>query len=402
MSTYYKYKAIDASGKIRHNCIHADNIADLENRLNNMGLDLINAKLKLQQPFSFAHKGINRRDLINFTFQIQQLTKAGVSILDGLSDLKNDMPTMRMREVIYGVIDEIQSGKTFSQALAIYPHVFNRVYTSLIKVGEETGRLAQVLQDIADTLKWQDELASHTRKIMIYPAFVIIVISLLICYLMIFLVPQLIPFIKDLGGVIPIHTRALLQTSWFLENYWPYFLTTPVIIYVLLKYVASKNPSFRLYIDCLKLKVIIFGPIILKIKLARFSNYFAMMYASGLSVLDSLKISELIMGNTALTQSIIDIRKHISDGGNIADSFAITELYPPLVIRMLKVGEKTGALDESLLNISYFYNREVKESIDKMEATITPVLTIIMGSIMIWIMSAVLGPIYDSLSLLQY
>ena len=151
----------------------------------------------------------------------------------------------------------------------------------------------------------------------------------------------------------------------------------------------------------MKLKLYIFGPILLKTNLARFSNYFAMMYSSGLTVLDSLKISELLMGNAVLSQSITEIREKIAQGGQISESFASVKVYPPLVIRMLKVGENTGALDEALLNISYFYNREVKESVDKMEAAMTPVLTILMGGIMMWIMSAVLGPIYDSLTTIQ-
>jgi len=126
-----------------------------------------------------------------------------------------------------------------------------------------------------------------------------------------------------------------------------------------------------------------------------------MMYASGLTVLDGLKISEMLVNNAVLSQSIKDVREKIADGAQISDSFNSVNVYPALVIRMLKVGENTGALDEALLNISYFYNREVKESVDKMEAAMTPLLTILLGGIMMWIMSAVLGPIYDTLTKIQ-
>lgn len=401
MPSIYKYKAIDAQGKIRNDIIEADNLLDLEQRLSGMGMDLINFKEKRDSFFKFKSKGISRKELINFTFQMQQLTKAGVSILDGLEDLKDSVPEGRMKEVLSGLTDEIHGGKTFSGALAEFPEIFDTVYITLMRVGEESGRISEVLFDMAETLKWHDELVAHTQKIMIYPAIVTIVITLVVAYLMVALVPQLIPFIKDIGGEIPIHTRALIATSDFLGNYWYIVFSAPPVLFFGLRFIAKRNPDVRLLIDKLKLKIYIFGPLVFKISIARFTNYFAMMYSSGLTVLDALKISELLMNNALLSKSIVDIREKIADGALISDSFASVNIYPPLVIRMLKVGENTGALDESLLNVSYFYNREVKESVDKMEAAMTPLLTVILGAIMLWIMSAVLGPIYDSLTKIQ-
>jgi len=401
MSVLYKYKAIDSNGKIRNDRIEADNLLDLEKRLSGMGLDLINYQQKKPSLINFKSKGITRKDLINFTFQMQQLTKSGVSILDGLGDLKDSVPEGRMKEMLMGLSDEIQGGKTFSGALAEFPEIFDSVYITLVQVGEESGRISEVLHDMAETLKWHDELIAHTKKIMIYPAIVTVVIIGVVSYLMIALVPELIPFIEDLGGEIPIHTRALLATSSFLGNYWYLVFGLPITLFILTTQLAKRKPKVRMLIDKLKLRLYIFGPLILKTNLARFANYFAMMYASGITVLDGLKISEMLVNNAVLTQSIRDVRERIADGGQISESFDAVDVYPPLVIRMLKVGENTGNLDEALLNISYFYNREVKENVDKMEAAMTPVLTIILGGIMLWIMSAVLGPIYDSLSKIQ-
>ena len=401
MAVLYKYKAIDSSGKIRHDRIEADNLLDLEQRLSGMGMDLINYQEKKGSLFNFKSKGIHRKELINFTFQMQQLTKSGVSILEGLSDLQESVPEGRMKEVLMGLSDEIKGGKTFSGALSEFPEIFDSVYITLVKVGEESGRISEVLHDMAETLKWHDELIAHTQKIMIYPAIVTFVIVGVVTYLMINLVPELIPFIKDIGGEIPAHTKALIATSEFLGNYWYIVFGAPFVLYFVSSQVAKRKPAVRMFIDKIKLKLHIFGPLILKTNLARFANYFAMMYSSGLTVLESLKISEMLVNNAVLTQSIIDVRERIADGGQISESFSSVNIYPPLVIRMLKVGENTGNLDEALLNISYFYNREVKESVDKMEAAMTPILTVILGGIMLWIMSAVLGPIYDSLSKIQ-
>ena len=401
MANVYKYKAIDNSGKMRHGNLEADNLLDLEQRLGGMGLDLITFKEVKPSLFNLRSKGVTRQDLINFTFQMQQLTKSGVSILDGLGDLKDSLADSRMKEVLMGLIDEIQGGKTFSGALQEFPDIFDSVYVTLVQVGEESGRLPDVLKDMAETLKWQDELISHTKKIMIYPALVTTAITGVVIFLMVQVVPELIPFLIEIGGEIPLHTRALIATSNFLGQYWYMLLGAPVILYFTLGQLAAKKPGVRMAIDRLKLRLYIFGPLILKINLARFSTYFAMMYASGLTVLDSLKISESLVSNAVLSQAIKDVRINIADGIQISESFKTVDVFPPLIIRMLKVGENTGALDDALLNISYFYNREVRENVDKMEAAMSPVLTVVLGGVMLWIMSAVLGPIYDSLSKIQ-
>ena len=143
----YKYKAIDGKGKIRHGSIEADNLLDLEQRLGGMGIDLISYAEKKPSLFNFRTKGVSRKELINFTFQMQQLTKSGVSILDGLADLKDSLPDGRMKEVLMGLVDEIQGGKTFSQSLAEFPDIFDTVYVTLVQVGEESGRISEVLHD---------------------------------------------------------------------------------------------------------------------------------------------------------------------------------------------------------------------------------------------------------------
>ncbi|TNF39265.1 MAG: type II secretion system F family protein, partial [Gammaproteobacteria bacterium] len=206
----------------------------------------------------------------------------------------------------------------------------------------------------------------------------------------------------DIGGEIPLHTQALIATSDFLSSYWYLVFGSPIILYIVLTQLAKNKPEIRYKVDKVKLRLWLFGPLLLKTNLARFANYFAMMYSSGLTVLESLKISEHLVNNAVLSKAVKDARSLIEEGEQISKSFKSVEIYPPLVIRMLKVGENTGALDDALLNISYFYNREVKETVDKIEASLTPVLTIVLGMIMLWIMSAVLGPVYDTLSKIKF
>jgi type IV pilus assembly protein PilC len=215
---------------------------------------------------------------------------------------------------------------------------------------------------------------------------------------MMYLMPQLLPFIKNIGSEIPLHTKILIDVSDIFVNYWYLVFSLPVVIFLSLKTASKKSYKVRHYLDGVKLKIWLVGPLLAKIKLARFANYFAMMYSSGITVLDALKISEDMVDNMVLEESINEARNSISEGVMISKSFESVGVFPSMIVRMLKVGEDTGAMDDALLNVSYFYNREVKESIDKIEPTILPILTVILGGMMMWIMMAVLGPVYDAVA----
>lgn len=395
----YKFKTIDANGKIRSDNMVASNPMELEKRLNSMGFDLLNFREQHQASKStFQRKNISRRELINFTFHVEQLVKSGVPLIESLKDIRDSMDYSHFTDVLQTIIDDIEGGKTLSLALSAHPAIFDKVYVTLVRVGEETGQLAEVLQDLADTIRWQDELVSQTKKIMIYPLIVTIIVLMVVSFLMIYLMPQLLPFIKNLGSEIPLHTKILIEISNIFVEYWYLIFSLPFVLFFGIKIAAKKSHKVSYYLDGVKLKIWIFGPLMTKIKLARFANYFAMMYSSGITVLDALAISEDMVDNLVLEDSIKQARSNISDGVIISKSFATVGVFPSMIVRMLKVGEDTGAMDKALLNVSYFYNREVKESIEKIEPAILPILTIALGGIMMWIMMAVLGPVYDAVS----
>ena len=395
----YRFRTIDANGKIRTDTMIASNPMELEKRLATMGFDLLSYKEQAQASRSLLRrKRISRRELINFTFHIEQLIKSGVPLIDSLKDIRDSLDYSHFTDVLQTIIDDIEGGKTFSLALAEHPQIFDQVYVTLVKVGEETGRLSEVLHDLADTLRWQDELASHTKKIMIYPAIVTVVVLGVVSFLMMYLMPQLLPFIKNIGSEIPLHTRILMSVSDAFIEYWYLVFGLPVIAWLVLSYLNRHSYAVRYYLDGLKLKIWLFGPLVSKIKLARFANYFAMMYSSGITVLDALKISESMVDNVVLSEAISKARAQIADGTLISKSFESIGVFPSMIVRMLKIGEDTGAMDEALLNVSYFYNREVREAIDKLEPAMMPALTLLLGGIMMWIMLSVLGPVYDAVS----
>jgi type IV pilus assembly protein PilC len=237
----FQYKAIDASGKSIQGSLDASNPSDLENRLVKMDMDLVTFKLKEPGVDLLGRNQIDRRDLINFSFYMEQLTQAGVPILEGLSDLRDGEENPTFRDIVSGVIEAIEGGNTFSQALGMYPKVFDNIFVSLIKVGERSGKMNDVLVDITKTLKWQDELLGKARKIMMYPLVTGSLIMSVIMFMMIFVVPDIMQAIVALGGAIPIETRALIAVSNFLVNFWYLVIAAPFVVSFLLRYVYKNN-----------------------------------------------------------------------------------------------------------------------------------------------------------------
>jgi type IV pilus assembly protein PilC len=396
----FSYKAMNTGGRVVHGQMDAINLVDLEMRLKRMDLDFINGD-PVKQGGLFRGIKVPRRELINFCFHIEQLTRAGVPILEGLTDLRDSLLNPRFREVIAGMIESIEGGRTLSQAMTEHPKVFNKVFCSLVLAGENTGNLPEVLKSLNDSLKWEDELASHTKKLLMYPAFVGTVVLGVTMFLMVYLVPQMAGFFKNMGQTLPTQTKVLIATSAIVKEYWYLVLGLPIAAAIGLKVMVDANPAVRYRFDEMKLNLPVLGPILRKIILSRFASVFAMMYSSGIAIIDSIRATEDVVGNVVIQGGLKRAGQLIAEGQNVTVAFQNIGLFPPLVIRMLRVGENTGALDTALLNVAYFYNRDVKESIEKLQTMVEPAMTLVLGAILGWVMLAVLGPIYDVITKLK-
>ncbi|MCE1169731.1 type II secretion system F family protein [Azovibrio restrictus] len=396
----YDYSAVDAEGRRIGGRMEAMNPVDLEMRLKHMGLDLVRGKPIRHRPL-LGGSGVPRRELINFCFQLQQLIRAGVPLLDALTDLRDSLEHPRLKEVTANLVENIEGGQTLSQAMAAHPGLFNRVFLSLIRAGEASGDLDRVLDNLTASLKWEDELIAHTQKLLLYPAFVSTIVLGATTFLMVYMVPQLKLFVGNMGQALPAHTRALFLISDLLLDYWYVPLLLPGLITALLIYLLHNNPLARRRFDALKLRLPLVGGILKKIILSRFAGTFAMLYAAGIPVLESLRTTRDVVGNRVIRRALEQTEQAIREGRNMAAAFQDTGLFPPLVVRMVRIGESTGALDTALLNVSYFYNRDVQESVSRAQALIEPLLTLILGTLLGWIMLSVIGPIYDVISQLK-
>jgi type IV pilus assembly protein PilC len=398
----FNYRAVDKLGHPAMGQIDALNEVDLEIRLEHMGLDLITFRLAKKSTSLFNRNKVSNQDLVMFCFQLEQLSSAGVPLLECLNDLRESNTNPYFQKVLGAISAEVEGGKMLSQALAEHPSVFSDVFVSLIDAGEQTGQLPVVFNNLFNTIRWQDELMSQTKKLLAYPAFVAVVVLGAVAFLMSYLVPQMVSFLRNMGQELPWNTKLLIAMSNAFVNYWWLVIGVPILIVIGLATFIQTNPLARYRFDMVKLNLPITGPILHKIIMARFARYFALMYQTGIPILDAIKICENIVGNRVVADALSRAHAQINAGDSMSESFRNAGLFPPLVVRMIKVGENTGALDKSLLNISYFYDRDVNDSMQKMLKMIEPALTVLLGGILAFIMFSVLGPVYDSFSKLKF
>ena len=398
MSTF-SYRAATATGAIRRGRLAALNPQELEARLRLIGLDLIDAQPQAVGRWS-RRTTVPRRELISFCVHLETTLTARVQLIDALADLAESTTHPRFREVVSMVADRVREGASLSGALRDYPQVFDAVFLGLVESGERSGHLDQVFARLAANLKWQDEIVSATKKAITYPAFTLVVLIGATLFILLYLVPQLSEFIRSANdGKLPFQTWLLLSLSQWVQGYW-FLIPVPPLLVVATVFGISRAGSENLKrrIDGWRLRIPVIGPILSRLAIARFAGLFGMLYAAGVPVLVSLEVAEGAIGNRALAEGTERARNRIAQGSSMTDAFAEAALFPNLLLRMIRIGETTGDIDKAMKNVTYFYEREIQDSIQRLESLAEPVLTLILGLLLGWLMMAVLGPLYDLLS----
>ena len=389
-----RYKAMDERGRKHTGEIEAANATDLETRLARLGLDLITFR-EGKSRRTLGTGRVRRGDLVGFCFHMEQLMTAGVPVIEGLATLRDSAGNPRLREVLAGMVESVEGGETLSGAMREHPRVFGDVFVNLVRAGELSGRVGEVLGSLNEHLKWQNEQMSLMRRLLMYPAIAGTVVMLVVFFLMAYLVPQLVSFIEGMGRELPAHTRVLILVSDAFVAYWYLVLAAPFVMFALVHAVCRASPVAAYALDDFKLRTWLVGPVMKKIILARFAGSFALLYASGITVLECIRICEGIAGNRAVAEATRQAGRKIAEGASISAGFEATGLFSPLVLRMLRLGESTGGLDTALLNVSRYYNRGVTESMEQLQAMLGPTITLALGAVLFWVIVSVLGPIYD-------
>ena len=400
----YKYKALNVRGSAVKGIMTAENETELQGKLRKLGLDLLNSKEAGDggSGFSLFRRSVSLRDLIIFCVHMEQLERAGVPILDAIADLRDASESEVLRKLVVKIYDSVKGGKLLSEALAEHPKIFSEVFTGLIATGERTGNMGDAFGHLAGHLKWQAEIIRKIKTATRYPIILVFVMFGVISLMMLFVVPQMTGFLKSQGFELPFYSRALIAVSDVFVNYWYILLGVPVMLVVLLLTVYRTSESAAYNIDRLILKLPSIGPVIHKIELARFCHFFAITFKSGMDVIECIQTSENVIHNRIMKEAVYYVRQGVSEGNSITASLQVSSHFPSLVMRMFKVGEESGKMEQALENVNFFYDREVNDSVDAMIELIQPVLTIVMGVLLFWITAAVFGPLYDSFSKMNF
>ncbi|MSP34085.1 MAG: type II secretion system F family protein [Rickettsiales bacterium] len=391
----YKYKAIKATGEYVNGKMMADNPAELLSMLRSTKLELISYEVKNSRSSFSVFERIKTKDLVTMFIHLEQLDKAGVPIVDSISDLKDTSDSTKVRNLMHEIHESIKKGSLFSESLAKHPEIFSTVYVGLIAAGEKTGKLAQAFSSIVDDLKWSSDLKRKTTKATIGPMFGLLVMVAVMAVMMGIVVPKVTGFLLMQSISMPAATIALIAFSNFVQGYWLVLLLFVPILMMVIK-ILRKSPEVEVKIDTIKLKIPVFGPIMVKIDSAKFCQFFAMTFKSGLGVIECLDAAGMVVSNAAMRRSILVVKQQVSDGQSLAKAIAYSGLFPSLVVRMFKVGEDSGNMSDALQNIQFFYDREINDSIDRLVGMIQPTLTFVMGGMIAWVTIAVFGPIYGS------
>lgn len=398
--SYYQYSAINEGGRTIKGVLTAENDVDLEERLKQIGLDLVNFK-ELKEKKGSASGKVKIQDMIVCCLHLEQLGRAGVPLLEAIADVRDTTDSSTLKNVMAGVYEYIKNGEILSKALSHYPHIFNDVFVGLIAAGEKTGNFSESFLHIAEHLKWTSDLRRKVKKAVRYPIALLFVMSGVVAVLMTFVVPKLTDFMLAQGFALPLHTRALIAFSNAFVNYWYLIFGLPIIGFVILFILYKTSEPFAYNVDNFVLRMPILGPVSRKINLARFTHFFSVLFNSGIGILESLQAAKNVVANRVLQESIDTMTRSVSEGMSLTAAMRVSNQFPSLVVRMFKIGEDSGNMTESLKNINFFYEREINDSVDNVVGLIQPSLTVVMGMLIFWVIAAVFGPLYDSFSKLK-
>ena len=365
-----------------------------------MGLDLITYQEMDRKAPSFGAGGkITRQDLVNFCFDMEQMVRSGIPLLDGLRDMRDSMESPRFRDVLTVMTEDMEGGRVLSQCMMTHADVFDTVFVNLIGPASSPGSAAD-FSNLSEQLKGRT-IHLQTRRLLIYPALRSWSCSACCSPCSCFWFPRSPSCSRPWDAHCPFR-REPSCVSAFMASYWPVVLGLPIVAAVGLIAAVRSNSKIAYMWDYAKLRIPLLGPILQKIIMSRFANVFSLMYRSGITVLDGIKISEEVVGNRVISDGLNRAGQQVSAGEGLTETFQNLGMFPPLVIRMLRVGETTGALDAALTNVTYFYNRDVKEAVDKGLKMLGPVLTLVLGGMISFVIWAVLGPVYDILGKLKF
>ncbi|MFA5021894.1 MAG: type II secretion system F family protein [Patescibacteria group bacterium] len=394
---YFRYKAQDEEGETIEGMIQAASQDVAADTLADQNLTILFLSEEKVSFFERSLKSLNRvkiKDLVIFSRQLSVIVSATIPLVQGLKILINQTESPVLKTVISEVADDVEGGAKLSAALSRHREIFNDFFINIIRSGETSGKLDEVLNYLADQQEKDYDLVSKIRGAMIYPAFIVSGLLIVGTVMMIFVIPQLTSVLTETGAELPLSTKLLIGASNFLTHYWWILLIGISAVILGLRFFI-KTKSGRYYWDSLKLKLPIFGKLFQKIILVRFTRSLFTLTTGGVSLTKSLDIVSDVVGNQVYKQLIQETKREVEDGNSIATVFMRSKQVPVMVSQMLSLGEKTGRIDDILNRLANFYGREVDNIVTNLVSLLEPLIMVLMAVAVGVLVSAIILPMYS-------
>ena len=336
-------------------------------------------------------------DIVFFTRQLSSMITSGLTLIQALNVLKNQVQSAALSEIVQSLIGDIEDGLPLSKALEKFPQVFSAIYIALVKTAESSGLLDKVLSQLAENLEKKEQLKRTIRGALLYPIIVVVLMVVVMIVMMIFVVPQLTALYGSLNLSLPLPTVIVIGISNFIINYWYIVIIVSIVLFFYLRSWYGK-PSGKKLVDTYLLKMPIFGNLFRDSMMAEFTRTLSLLISSGSLVVESLLKSADVVGNMLYQEAISLVAKRVEKGISMGDAMEATPLFPPMVVEMVKIGEQTGKLDNSLLKASEYFEREVEGKVKVLTTLLEPIIMVLLAVGVGFLIIAIITPIYNLIS----
>ncbi len=398
----FHYKGRNAQGESVTGELEASSSNDAASHLINIGITPIDITASQPEQTNsldafhalFDTPVPDSNELIMFSRQMATLLKAGISILPTLQGLQTHMTHNGMRQAVAEIASDLEAGRSLAGSMQKHPKIFSSLFVSMINVGENTGQLDQAFQHIYHYLEIDKETKDRVKEALRYPIFVIIAMAIAIGIINLMVIPQFAKVFAGFGSELPWATKILMSTSQFTVNYWHYILMSLVILFMAIKaYIQTEEGKYKW--DRQKLRLPLVGNIINRATLARFSRAFSMAFRAGVPVTQTLVVVSRAVDNSYIEKRILDMRDGLEHGESLTQTAIASNLFTPLVLQMINVGEETGAVDDMLDEVAEFYEREVEYDTKKLSSAIEPIMIVVIGIMVLILALGVFLPMWD-------
>lgn len=399
----FEYRGLDRMGRNKRGTIDIDNARAAKVKLKKDGIYVIDIKDKTKNvkrakgTKGLSNKSVNVEDLSLMTRQLATLLRANVPLIDSLSAVAEQVENAVLSEAVSDIKNMVNEGAPLYKSMQKYPKIFDNIYISMCEAGEVSGTLDVILIRLAEFTESQNELGNKVKSAMLYPILMVFVLTIVLVILFIFVIPKVMVIFESSDLVLPWYSKMIFDFSGLLTNYWYVFLASVAIIYFLFLN-WKRSPSGQVSWDAIKLKIPVFGRLIRTVAVSRFARTLSTLLTGGVPMLTAMGIVRNVVSNHVLAAAIDEARDNISEGESIAGPLKKSEQFPPLVIQMINIGEKTGELENMLSQVSDAYDFQVKTEVEGLTALLEPAMIVFMGCVIGLIVFSIMIPMFDMLN----